>query len=77
MKNKIWDFVKPIVVLTVISAVMAALLGGTNLLTKAKIESLAAENALPPALKKLLFYNNKNRRQKVGGFIISSYPTGV
>ncbi len=44
MKNKIWDFVKPIVVLTVIAAVMAALLGGTNLLTKAKIESLAAAN---------------------------------
>ncbi|MEE1025685.1 MAG: RnfABCDGE type electron transport complex subunit G [Acutalibacteraceae bacterium] len=44
MKNKVWNFVKPIIVLTLIAAVMAALLGGTNLLTKTKIEILTAAN---------------------------------
>lgn len=43
MKNKIWDFLKPIVVLTAIAAVMAGLLGGTNLLTINKIKELEAD----------------------------------
>ena len=42
--NKIWSFLKPIVVLTVIAAVMAGLLGGTNLLTKDKIAELTEAN---------------------------------
>ena len=47
MKNKIWIFIKPIVVLTAIAAVMAGLLGGTNLLTTDRIKELeaAAETA--------------------------------
>lgn len=44
MKNKIWDFLKPIVVLTVIAAVMAGLLGSTNTLTKNKIALLTAQS---------------------------------
>ena len=53
MKNKIWEFIKPIVVLTAIAAVMAALLGGTNLLTIDRIKELetAAETA---AVKKVI-----------------------
>lgn len=51
--NKIWDFLKPIVVLTVIAAVMAALLGGTNLLTKDKIAALEKE-AEEAAVKKVI-----------------------
>ena len=43
MKNKVWEFLKPIVVLTLIAAVMAGLLGGTNLLTSEKIKTLEAE----------------------------------
>jgi len=42
--NKIWSFLKPVVVLTVIAAVMAGLLGGTNLLTKDKIAELTEAN---------------------------------
>lgn len=41
--NKVFAFLKPIIVLTVIAAVMAALLGGTNLLTKDKIQKLEAD----------------------------------
>lgn len=43
MKNNVWNFLKPIVVLTLIAAVMAGLLGGTNLLTAEKIKTLEAE----------------------------------
>ena len=42
MKNKIFDFLKPVIVLTAIAAVMAALLGATNLLTIDKIKELEA-----------------------------------
>lgn len=47
MKNKIFDFLKPVIVLTAIAAVMACLLGATNLLTIDKIKELeaAAEKA--------------------------------
>ena len=41
--NKVWAFIKPIIVLTLIAAVMAGLLGGTNLLTAEKIKTLEAE----------------------------------
>lgn len=51
--NKTWGFLKPIVVLTVIAAVMAALLGGTNLLTKDKIQKLEKE-AETTAVKKVI-----------------------
>lgn len=44
MKNNVWQFIKPIIVLTVIAAVMAGLLGGTNLLTADKIAELTAAN---------------------------------
>lgn len=43
MKNNVWNFLKPIIVLTLIAAVMAGLLGGTNLLTAEKIKALEAE----------------------------------
>ena len=44
MKFNVKEILIPIVVLTLIAAVMAGLLGGTNLLTKDKIDFLAAEN---------------------------------
>lgn len=44
MKIKAKEILTPIIVLTLIAAVMAALLGSTNLLTKDKIALLAAEN---------------------------------
>lgn len=40
MKTNVKELIKPIVVLFLIAAVMAALLGGTNLLTKNKIAAL-------------------------------------
>lgn len=43
MKNNVWKFLKPIVILTLIASVMAGLLGGTNLLTAEKIKKLEAE----------------------------------
>lgn len=58
--NKVWDFLKPIVVLTVIAAVMAGLLGGTNLLTKDKIAELtaASEKAAVEKVIKAETYND-------------------
>lgn len=43
MKNNVWNFLKPIIVLTLIAAVMAGLLGGTNLLTAEKISQLESQ----------------------------------
>ena len=44
MKTNVKAILIPIIVLTVIAAVMAALLGGTNLLTKDKIAELSEES---------------------------------
>lgn len=44
MNSKVREIITPIIVLTVIAAVMAGLLGGTDLLTKNRISMLAAEN---------------------------------
>ena len=55
--NKVWSFLKPIIVLTVIAAVMAALLGGTNLLTKDKIRKIEEKNQLE-AIKKVIKADN-------------------
>lgn len=44
MSNKIREIITPIIVLTLIAAVMSGLLGGTNLLTKNRIDALAAQN---------------------------------
>lgn len=46
MKIDVKILIKPVVVLFIISAVMAALLGGTNLLTKNKIAELSLKNEL-------------------------------
>lgn len=60
MKNNVWNFLKPIVVLTLIAAVMAGLLGGTNLLTKDKIQQLEkkAEQAAVEKVIKAEEYND-------------------
>jgi electron transport complex protein RnfG len=55
--NKIWELIKPIVVLTAIAALMAALLGGTNLLTSERIEKLEKESQLK-AVKNVLSADN-------------------
>ena len=55
--NKLWIFLKPVVVLTVIAAVMAALLGGTNLLTKDKIAQLEEKSKLK-AVRNVLVADN-------------------
>ena len=55
--NKIWELIKPIVVLTAIAALMAALLGGTNLLTSERIEKLEKETQLK-AVKNVLSADN-------------------
>lgn len=44
MSNKVREIITPIIVLTLIAAFMAGLLGGTNLLTKDQIAVLAAQN---------------------------------
>ena len=44
MKTNVKAILIPIIVLTVIAAVMAALLGGTNLLTKDRISKLSEES---------------------------------
>ena len=44
MKTKVLEILKPIIVLTLIAAVMAALLGGTDLLTREKIAEITKEN---------------------------------
>ena len=51
--NKVFEFIKPVIVLTVIAAVMAALLGGTNLLTKNKIKELEEKNKIA-AVKRVI-----------------------
>ena len=68
MKNKIWIFLKPIVVLTAIAAVMAGLLGGTNLLTTDRIKELeaAAETAAVEKVIKAETYE-KNTFEYEGG----------
>ena len=68
MKNKIWIFIKPIVVLTAIAAVMAGLLGGTNLLTTDRIKELeaAAETAAVEKVIKAETYE-KNTFEYEGG----------
>lgn len=43
MKNNVKELLKPVVVLTLIAAVMAGLLGGTNLLTAERIATLTAK----------------------------------
>ena len=58
--NKVFAFLKPIIVLTVIAAVMAALLGGTNLLTKDKIQKLEADAKKPPLKRSLRPMTIKN-----------------
>lgn len=57
MKNNVWNFLKPIVVLTLIAAVMAGLLGATNLLTAEKIKTLEAE-AEKAAVQKVIKAEN-------------------
>lgn len=44
MKDKIKELIMPVIVLTLIATVMTALLGGTNLLTKDRIEVLTAKS---------------------------------
>lgn len=60
MKNNVWNFLKPIIVLTVIAAVMAGLLGGTNLLTAEKIKALEA-TAEKAAVKKVIKAESYNK----------------
>ena len=60
MKNNVWQFIKPIIVLTVIAAVMAGLLGGTNLLTAEKIKKLEAE-AETTAVEKVIKAEEYNK----------------
>lgn len=60
MKNNVWQFIKPIIVLTVIAAVMAGLLGGTNLLTAEKIKTLEAE-AEKSAVEKVVKAESYNK----------------
>ena len=57
--NKVWAFIKPIIVLTLIAAVMAGLLGGTNLLTAEKIKTLEkqAEKSAVEKVIKAEIYN--------------------
>lgn len=62
MKNNVWQFIKPIIVLTVIAAVMAGLLGGTNLLTADKIAELTAANE-KAAVEKVIKAENYNKFQ--------------
>lgn len=58
--NKVWAFIKPIIVLTLIAAVMAGLLGGTNLLTAEKIKTLEAE-AEKSAVEKVIKAETYNK----------------
>lgn len=51
MKINVKEILKPIVVLFLIAAVMAALLGGTNLLTRDRIEQLALKTELEAVAK--------------------------
>ena len=60
MKNNVWSFLKPIVVLTVIAAVMAGLLGGTNLLTAEKIKTIEAATE-KAAVEKVIKAENYNK----------------
>ena len=69
--NKIWMFLKPIVVLTVIAAVMAGLLGGTNLLTKDKIAELAEANETAAVEKVIKAEKYENGKIDYNG---SEYP---
>ena len=62
MKNNVWQFIKPIIVLTVIAAVMAGLLGGTNLLTAEKIKKLEAE-AEKTAVEKVIKAESYNKTE--------------
>ena len=62
MKNKIKEFLIPIVVLTLIAAVMAALLGGTNLLTAERIAVLSAK-AETEAVSKVIKADNYQKKE--------------
>lgn len=53
MKNKVKELLMPVIVLTLIAAVMAALLGGTNLLTKGQI-ALLSKQAKEQAVKQVI-----------------------
>ena len=53
MKNKVKELLMPVIVLTLIAAVMAALLGGTNLLTKDQI-ALLSKQAKEQAVKQVI-----------------------
>ena len=53
MKNKVKQLLMPVVVLTLIAAVMAGLLGGTNLLTKDQI-ALLSKQAKEQAVKQVI-----------------------
>ncbi len=61
MKFNVKEILIPIVVLTLIAAVMAGLLGGTNLLTKDKIDFLAAENE-KTAVSKVIKADTYNKK---------------
>lgn len=60
MKNNVWNFLKPIIVLTLIAAVMAGLLGGTNLLTAQRIKTLE-EKAEKAAVEKVVKAENYDK----------------
>lgn len=65
--NKIWEFMKPVVVLTAIAAVMAALLGGTNLLTQSKISELAEKSKFEAVEKVIAAENYEQSKIDFGG----------
>ena len=68
MKNKVRDILMPVVVLTLIAAVMAGLLGGTNLLTADRLAALAAK-AETEAIAKVIeadTYEKKVVKTKAG-----------
>ena len=62
MKSKASQLVKPIVVLTLIAAVMAALLGGTDFLTRGRIAALAEQNE-KSAVSKVIEAESYERRE--------------
>ncbi len=89
MKNNFKEFIKPIVVLTLIAAVMTALLSGTNLITTDRI-SLLSEQAEQEAVKKVIsaesyekgiidehtYFTAKNKNGEIVGYAFSVSGTG-
>ncbi len=71
MNKNVFSFLNPIVVITVIAAVMAGLLGGTNLLTKNQISALALQQEKEAVSKVLQADSYQNDEMTYQGI---SYP---